>query len=187
MLPNTICTTFTAVPSRPGDFFHATVGHRFLGHPRSEHRANRAPQLFLRIFRKILACLLLKYFLYSPTSSRQPSRELACRPLPYSEPSSAQLLFQFFFRQSNHHRRVHLHETADRHRRQSAHSRCCSRGLHRTANSSPGSESSPSFRAWSAPSRSARSRAADPSRRPISCPSFSPSARGCRSPALPIP
>ena len=42
------------------DFLDAPVGDRLLAHPGLEHRADRAPELLLRILRKVLAGFLLE-------------------------------------------------------------------------------------------------------------------------------
>ena len=63
MLPNTIACTFTAVPQLAGNVVQAAVGVGARVHPAAEHRADRAPQLLLRVLRKRLAGLLLDHVL----------------------------------------------------------------------------------------------------------------------------
>src|SRR5262249_44230261 len=43
---------------KSGDFLHAPVGHRLLRHPGLKHRADRSPELLLRILWEILSRLL---------------------------------------------------------------------------------------------------------------------------------
>ncbi len=57
MLPNTIACTLTAVPQLGGDVVQAAIGDGARVHPAAEHRADRAPELLLRVLRERLAGL----------------------------------------------------------------------------------------------------------------------------------
>ena len=52
MLPKTIVCTLTAVPHSCGNAVFAAINDRAIVHPRTENRADRAPELFARILRK---------------------------------------------------------------------------------------------------------------------------------------
>jgi len=98
---------------KPRDFLYATVGHSFLRHPRAEHGANRAPQLFDRILRKFLAALFLKVFLEFGDEIL-PSAGGNGRVFLNAQASleRVQPMFEILLRQTHHDSGIHLNKAA---------------------------------------------------------------------------
>ena len=120
MLPNTIACTLTAVPQCVGDVVELAVDDRALVVPRAEHRADRAPELLLRIGRERAACNAS-----SPAALNSATSSLRCSVV--SSVSSLTPSSCFFFSMTSskgsasfgrlglephHDVAVHLHEAA---------------------------------------------------------------------------
>ena len=96
---------------QPGDLFHPAVGDCLFRHPRSKHRANCAPQLLQRIFRKWLSGLFQVVGLvlpdqFFPAAGRHCGIFLHAQPLPHRP----QLVLQVFLGHAHRHGGKHLHE-----------------------------------------------------------------------------
>ena len=100
---------------QPGDLLDAAIGGSLLGHPRTEYRADRSPQLLHGIFGKRLPCLFLVIGLifldeFFPAAGRNRSvflhAELGLQ--------CAQAMLQVFLGHAHHYRGIHLHEAAIR-------------------------------------------------------------------------